>query len=349
MGVFLPPAGRVFGALCLTFFEPLWYLVFGSTNPLENTSRKAPWSCLQAPLHGAFFLPSSESAIFSTVHDDLDGFSTWLRRRGRSIDTARLYVRHLRVALPDPEARLLDRSLAPKTRRVVKAALKSWAKYRQDGELLATLEDVRLPAPTRKTPKLPLPTKEWEQLIEMISTETDSCSDAERAVLLLMATRGFRVGDVLRLERDAIEAALTTGTLAFLAKGERRLEYRARPFVKHLRLLLSAGDDQDWKHVRDLISPDAVVSRRQTTAVLRMGRALRRAGSAAGLDPRELHPHRLRRTYAVHFLQAMQGDSEALPKLMAQMQWTSVVTATGYIDFVRDEDLAEVEDRLFRK
>ncbi len=275
---------------------------------------------------------------------DLEDFSDWLVRRGRDEGTAKLYVHHVRLALTHKKGylgRLMDKSLAPKTRRTILASLRSWALFKDDPKLEKDLKDIKLPPAVRKTPKTPLERAAWVALINEID-RADYVSDATRAVLGLMATRGFRVGDVLRLTREEVGSAIESGTLGFEAKGSRRLEYRSKGFNRYLVLLME--HKAKWQRVEDIFTASDNNARKQ--AIANVSYALRKVAKKCGLDPKQIHPHKLRRTYATYFLKEMAGDPEGLVKLKEHMCWADLTTASGYVDHVRKDELAEIEDRL---
>lgn len=278
---------------------------------------------------------------------DFKGFEAWLEGRRLSEGTVRLYRSHLKAAFGGkaPEERLLDRELAPKTLAAARSALLSWATYTEDAGLIKRIKGIRLPAPARMTPKLPLERSDWLQLIKTIKTSA-ALDEPCRACLGLVAARGFRVSDVLRLRRLDVETALKKGRLSTVLKGNRRVEYPVTGnFEPFLRILAS---HDGWVIADELVSPHAKKDRR-AAAVARMERLLRTVAAEAGLDPAEVHPHRLRRTYAVEYLRRMKGDPEALVNLMIHMRWANVETARQYVDHPREERLTEIEEGLFEE
>ena len=100
-----------------------------------------------------------------------------------------------------------------------------------------------------------------------------------------------------------------------------------------------------WSRVWDLVSPNASGDNRRNAAARAVERGLQTLARSAGVV--RVHPHRLRRTYAVEFLRAMRGDPEALPKLVQHMGWADMSTALEYIDHARGAELDEVADRIF--
>jgi site-specific recombinase XerC len=281
---------------------------------------------------------------------DLSGFRAWLITRGRSTNTADAYVGGVKRALEAKTitARLLERGLAPKSKRVILASIRAYALYRGDAKLTAALKDIKLPTASRVTVKRPLEFADWQRLCAAIDGD-DKLRPPVRAVLGLLANRGFRCGDVLRMKRAQIEKALATGDLVFRAKGGRWLRYTTGASVRPYLELLVGKDNGRWLQVADLVSRHSKPARRHKEAVATCNAALRRVAATVGLAPADVHSHRLRRTYSVHFLRSMAGDPEAMQKLQAQMQWASPATAFEYTDYVNRGQLDKLDENLAKR
>jgi site-specific recombinase XerC len=266
-------------------------------------------------------------------------FGNWLARRGRSPVTIRAYrVCLLQCAktrsLTD---RLVGDVLAPKSKRLNKAALAAWAKYTKDGDLKNDLDDVRLPPPSRLRPKIPLVTADWQRLVRHVEAH-DRMPVHEKACVLIMARRGLRVADVLRIERKHAQRALATGRFSYSAKGSKRIEISAAPIRAALESLVNAGK---WTTVVDLFDVSGPTP--EDTMKLcsqRVRRAIARCGKDLELD--DVHPHRLRRSYATFFLQQHHGDPQAMVKLVEHMAWSGIAVAAGYVDGVSAADLDRI-------
>lgn len=281
---------------------------------------------------------------------ELLDFHDWLLDEGVSADTAEAYAgdvaRSFRLA-DGPRDRLRDDELAPKTRRRILAAFRRWAQFQQDADLAEKLRRLgkRLPAPARKIPKNPLTREEWFTVLDEIDS-ADYLHDAMKAQLGMMASRGFRCADVLRLKRSEITAALSSGELNYQAKGARRLRFRVLDAYRPYLELLS--DYRRYRRVEDLISPQSAEGRGRRRAASRaVERALIVVGQEVEID--ELYPHRLRRTYASEYLRALGNDPEALPKLQQHMQWGSIATALEYVDHERGAQLDAVAEEMMKR
>lgn len=282
------------------------------------------------------------------TEEDLKKFRAWLLRRGRGDETARCYVAWVKKCAETEEitSRLLDKKLSPKTRHANKAALAAWAKFTKDGQLASDLNDIRLPPPQRVAIKTELDTEEWRSVI--VQLERVTMPEPIRHTLLLVSKRGLRMGDALRLEIGEIKSAVQTGTLSFEGKGGRRLEYDATHIKPHLEALLGFMKRDKIERVRDLILPEESTDRAVNRKV---GKALKRAAKKARV--KGVHPHRMRRTYATHFVKRLDNDPRAMIKLMKHMGWTNINTAAQYVDNVSGSDLdklgADMMDEVLKR
>lgn len=263
---------------------------------------------------------------------NLGEFRSWLLERGRSNGTANLYIRNLTSCAADPKGlthRLVAGKLAPNSLRTNLAALRAWALFTEDTKLTKRLSDIRLPPARNVRVKLPLEVVEWKKVIRHIQT-CKMRNEAMRQVLLLMAIRGFRSGDVLRMQRRDVEAALSSGKLIYEGKGRKRLEFSAAPIRPQLEALM---EFEGWDEIRDLIS----TSSNPDIARKKVWRAARRTAHKVGVF--KMNPHRYRHTFATNYLLKLQGDPQAMIKLQKYMGWESMNTAARYVGAVSQDEL----------
>jgi integrase len=268
-----------------------------------------------------------------TEHN-LAKFRSWVLDRGRSIGTAALYVSNLKSCAKDRQLtrRLVAGRLAPNSLRTNMAALRAWAKFSKNPEMAEVLKDIRLPPARRLTTKQPLDLEQWREVIQHMQT----CSmrnEAMRQVLLIMAIRGLRCSDVLRMQNADVQRALATGKLVYEGKGRKRMEISAEPIRAQLREL---ADFSDWERVRDLIS----ASDNPEVARVMVYRAAKR--TAAKVDIANMSPHRYRHTFATNYLNQLAGDPNAIVKLQRYMGWESMETAARYVSAVSQDELDNI-------
>lgn len=270
---------------------------------------------------------------------NLDAFRAWMIKRGRSAGTASLYVSHLRACFNDKPitSRLITKKLSPNTKRTILAALRAYGKWAEDGDLLSTLSDLKLPAAARVVEKRPLERDEWDRILDAVELVSDQ---PFRAALRMICIRGFRVGDVCRMTRKQIDKALEQKTMTFEAKGERFIGWGTVLFEESLVELLAS---RNWNRVADLLAPGAGEEYRWRAARLNISRRFRFLEREAGLEKGSVTPHRMRRTYAVWFLKESGGDLAALQQ---HMGWASLNTALKYVDHARAEELDAIAVRM---
>lgn len=271
--------------------------------------------------------------------EKLTEFRQWMRGRGRSDDTAELYISNLRRCAADPDGvtnRLVSGDLAPNTIRTNLAALRAWARFTKDAEFAQQLGDIRLPPARNVRIKLPLGTDDWRKIVRHLHT-CPMDSEPMRQVLLIMAIRGFRSGDVLRMKRTEVVRALETGKIAYEGKGRKRIEFAAAPIRDQLEALAKI---KGWERVRDLLGTGR--SRRGLSR--KVWRAAVRTAKGAGIP--QMNPHRYRRTFATQFLGRLRGDPNAIIKLQKYMGWESMETAGRYVNQVSQNELDEIGSDL---
>lgn len=281
-------------------------------------------------------------------------FVAWLEERGRTPETADLYRSNVLLCATDPKGlthRLIRGSLSPLSRRTNLAALSQWARFTKNGELTERLSELKLPPARRTTVKVPLEVDAWRNLIRHIETcPFPKRTPVMRDIHLVIARRGLRVSDALRVTKHDLETALSTGTLSFVAKGNRRLEYNAKPITKHLESILEHGESHwgAWESVGDLLDYPGRTTKHKSR-YHRVRRALLRhvqkcfSGDEAIED---VYLHRFRRTYATAYLKALVGDPQAAHKLQKHMGWQNINTAMGYVDAVSQDELDKVGDQI---
>lgn len=287
-----------------------------------------------------------DPAPANVTSDALQAFEAWLVDQGLASTTAEMYRHDARSAAECGfKERLRDETLAPKTRHRILAAGRQWAKFRGDADLAATLVSFRLPPARRKNAKMPV---DREQLFKIVDElpNADYLDPPMCAVIGMLACRGFRVSDVLRIERGELIQAKESGMLVYLAKGRRRLEFGFIKTWSHYAVAL-ADTPGEWTRVEDLICPTAKPKTRRKSAVRAVQRALNKL--AGRCDIPKVYPHRLRRTYAVEYLKHQKNDPEALLKLTQHMQWADESTALQYVNHIRGRELDEAAERMFER
>ena len=239
-----------------------------------------------------------------------------------------------------------DKGLAPKTRRRIRTVGIKWARFASDDKLERTLREFQLPTAKRSTVKTPLERDQLEALITEIET-ADGLSDAERAVLGMIACRGFRIGDVLRLKRAELRAARDRGVLAFRAKGENRLEFKLiATFAKHALAL--AGAKGEGATVRR--ADRAEVQERDRSPQVGGASHRAQAGAAGGPLQHRRHPPAPAAPHLRHRVpEGLEGRPRRTDQAPAAKAWDSITTVAEYVDHARGLEFDQAAERIFER
>lgn len=271
-------------------------------------------------------------------------FRSWLGRRGRSDGTQDQYVRAVRglYRQPDPLARLTDRSLSACYRNHLATALRAWATFCKDEALGDSLEEIKLPHNARQSVRTPLSEEEWFGVLDALDADTD-LDPMLRAVLLIIATRGLRCSDALRIQKGEIQRALKTGTLGFVGKGERRITYAASSVEGALRVLSTMPGPPEtpvWS---------VLTAGKKETAARRVRKAVERLAERIGFDKGELFAHRFRHSFVNHLLEELRGDPRAAFLLQDAMNWASANTARNYVKRAEQHEIESLEQKMWSR
>jgi integrase/recombinase XerD len=157
--------------------------------------------------------------------------------------------------------------------------------------------EVELPRRTARLPRTLSPA-EVERLITA-ANGTRARSLRDRALVELLYGAGLRVSEALGLERGGVD--LDNRLVRCIGKGDKeRIVPLGREGAEALRRYLARGRPYlDRRHRPDLFL------NAQGGALTRAGAflILRRLAAKAGLDPKRVHPHILRHSFATHLLE----------------------------------------------
>jgi integrase/recombinase XerD len=278
--------------------------------------------------------------------EDVAGFLALLaaRRAPRTVDAYRRDLAQLARWLGTPvataSADVLERWLAEQraqgvaastvARRV--AALRAF--YRHQLMLGARTDNpaaaLELPRRPKKLPRT-LSAAEAERLIDAANGTTPRAL-RDRALVELMYGAGLRVSEAVGLRRSAVD--LDARLVRAFGKGAKeRIVPLGRPGVEALRRYLAVGRP----HLDRRNRPELFLNARGG-ALTRAGvfLILRRLAEKAGLEPRRVHPHLLRHSFATHLLE---GGADL----------RSVQEMLGHADLSTTEIYTHVTDRRRRE
>jgi integrase/recombinase XerD len=233
------------------------------------------------------------------------------RRAPRTVDAYRRDLADLAAFLAKPPAQAdeedIERWLADLRARgqapssVARRAAAARAFYRHL-VLLGMREDnpaaeVELPRRRARLPRTLSPA-EVERLIDA-ANGTSPRSFRDRALVELLYGAGLRVSEAVGLDRGGVD--LDNGLVRCVGKGDKdRIVPLGREGVEALRRYLARGRPYlDRRHRPDLFLNAHGGALTRAGAFL----ILRRLAEKAGLDPRRVHPHILRHSFATHLLE----------------------------------------------
>lgn len=226
-------------------------------------------------------------------------FHDWLIAEGLARSSANIYFRAVQEALKrdDPLTIITDTSLGASRRDTYRKALLRYARWAKDSELEQRARDISIPGRGKREKEVvALDTKtEYPALLAAIEEEEEPM----RSVLVLLNS-GLRISEVLRIERLALEQAITEGKALVGQKG-RGGRKRERWFT-----IATEEEDRSVEELLRRMTPakqrvyKVLRTRRRTTiegvkAAVR--RALKAASKRAGIR-KNVHPHLLRKAVA---------------------------------------------------
>lgn len=226
-------------------------------------------------------------------------------------DDVRRYLEHYasREVAPAGVAARPVRRLSKKTLRNMHTALSSffsWAVM----EGYAEEHPIRNRIARPKANPPPIDPLSDEQMVSLIG----ACNGSERnkALILFLLDTGARASEVCDLRRADLDLKTRTATVTGKGDKPRLLVFQATAGSALFRYLSTREDDEDTVF---LSNAGRALSR---SALLRI---VMRAGNRAGI--RNLYPHRLRHTMAVHYIMNG-GDMETLRMALGHSDYEMV-------------------------
>jgi integrase/recombinase XerD len=275
----------------------------------------------------------------------VEGFLALLaaRRAPRTVDAYRRDLADLAAYLGEPPttagpgqvegwlADLRARGQAPASIARRAAAARSFYRHLVALGLRADnpAADVDLPRRRARLPRT-LSLSEVERLIDAANGVTPRAL-RDRALVELLYGAGLRVGEAVGLERGGVD--LENRLVRCIGKGDKeRIVPLGRQAVEALRRYLARGRPYlDRRHRPELFLNAQGGGLTRAGAFL----VLRRLAAKAGLDPRHIHPHLLRHSFATNLLE---GGADL----------RSVQEMLGHADLGTTELYTHVSDRRRR-
>jgi integrase/recombinase XerD len=229
-------------------------------------------------------------------------------------------------------ARMRADGLAPSTLARRAAAVRAYFRHQV---LIGAREDnpaaqVALPRRPRRVPRTLSP-GETERLIDAAAGVTPRAL-RDRALVELLYGAGLRVSEAVELSRASVD--LDARLVRVVGKGDKeRIVPLGRPAAEAVRRYLALGRPHLDRRHRSALFLNA-----RGGALTRAGAflILRRLAEKAGLEPKRVHPHLLRHSFATHLLE---GGADL----------RSVQEMLGHADLSTTERYTHVSDRRRRE
>jgi integrase len=288
----------------------------------------------------------------------LDEFQAYLAET-LSASTAMTYAAVIEHALRDHEHDLINvlrrPGLSKSSRQTYRAALRQWAEWVHDEDLLATLNSAELrrefKTAVREQHKRgskryrvePFTAAEEEALLGVLHRWREDCEENPNDPLAwrwpaisMMFSLGLRAGaDLARMTRADVDRALVDGVeLNIATKGDKDRSLPVVLVTDELRMLQRLKKGK-WKTLADVISPGGSGSVK--AAYERLRRMVKELAERAGLDPSKVHPHRFRHS-AAHRLYEATGD---LLKVQRFLGHESLDTTMSYLKAKRTQEIGD--------
>lgn len=197
--------------------------------------------------------------------------------------------------------------------------LKGWAHWLEREELIppGTLDRVKAPRVTKHL-RQPFTSDELAAMWRAARRTRETLRD--EALFLLLLGTGMRIGEAATLRLDDLQ--LDAGRVLVGAKGKGRRERIASigqadepdggRTVRALRVYLARRPDHGFTEGRVFVSRQGRPLDVDSAALI-----IQRIGKAAGVQ--DATPHRLRHTFATHYLTVYPGDEQGLRRILGHL------------------------------
>jgi integrase/recombinase XerD len=267
-----------------------------------------------------------------------------------SAASSRTYIRAVRYALKhypaDPSKLLLKKQLTKSSRHTYGAALRRWATFTKDEELQNILKSPEMQR-SMKHDVQPFNEEEEKAIYAVLHDwkHDRTLPEWQWPAISMMFNLGLRAGaDLAWLAKKDIEAAIKSGTsLIIVTKGSKERELPAAVVMEEMKCLLAI--DEEWEILADLIV--SIKSRedkfsRVKNAYERIRRCIKSLAEDAGIDPSEVHTHRLRHNFA----QRVYSETGDILMVQRVLGHNNQNTTQGYL---KKNTTIDVGERLVAK
>ena len=247
-----------------------------------------------------------------------------------------------------PYRMLFSKNITKATKTTYRIALKRWATFNKDEELLATLASPKVikalsmrDGKTSKTARQ-LTANEVQKIVDGIYIYKED-NNWIWPCLMIMLKLGLRANvDLTRMTREAILHAIDNREiLTIMSKRNKERDLPASVVMEELNMLAQMPD---WDTLADLISPHGDPERRNEAAYEAIRNVLKHIAVDVGLDPKHIRTHAFRHAAAAQLLSDSDGDVFLVRDLLGH---TSIQTTERYLKGSRTVKVGELlKDRF---
>jgi len=274
----------------------------------------------------------------------LQEFADWLENHehGYALRTRQGYVRAVRAALQhkDPLDLLTHKEKSKGYKSMIRAGLNLWAEFTEDADLASRVGERRVSrniASSKRGQQTrgPMPEEEYRRFLAQVILLRGTEPQWIWACISMACKLALRIGSDLctGIRRDSCKLALGGTRIQVWGKGDKVRELPASGIQTELSTLLAY---KKWDRVEDLVAPNVTPDWRYQAAYKVLAKVVRILAKAAGLDPREVNTHRLRKSSAYLLYQKLYHDIDAVRRILGHAH-----TSTTQ-DYLEIDDLDEI-------
>lgn len=268
----------------------------------------------------------------------VESFIGHLTEKGLADRTIKTYVGYLRTIdkyYPNNPIGYLESEIAAPTRNTAYTALRHWAEYQEDDTLIKDLDSPQMKRklkgrgkkPSRST--RPIPNEELDRFLSRLNRTKGKRPEWVWPCIILMLRLGLRVKvDLFGLRKAELKEGLRSGRLQFETKRGKLRVLPVGPAREAVEILLKIPG---WEDVGSLVARGRGIDK----AYQDVYKVLKGIARAAKMDPKEMHPHRLRHT-AAHKLWEKTKD---ILKVRDFLGHSNVATTERYLRGDRTDEI----------
>lgn len=310
---------------------------------------------IQGPARGPFpapdrsLLDAARRSVGRAGRDAMKPFLDWLiEEEGMVPGSAQVYAAHVWQAVlstggnPMRQVERIDLTFSSKNS--CRAALKRFAVFARDSDLAAaivTKKVTRLLKDRRNSkPQKTITPIDKETLGRLIAAANADKGNPRRPwawpCISMMVKLGLRAKSDLAMgvSHQAVSDGVAGKPLVVVGKRGTRRVMPSSVVKEELEIL--AAFPYQWNLICDLVTPTTSPEKRGEAAYGRLRETLKEYAVSAGIDPAEIHTHRLRHTAAIKLYEASGHDIMLVAHFLGH---ASIETTRKYLEKDRTADM----------